>query len=281
MGEGYHSVVLSDRSYHAPYFKFVGEVWKFKYQVLYQQIIDIDWNREDAVGFPRGWMAQRFLSYDITKWLNFQIFESTMWQNEGRGFDFQYATPILLTRPVEFSIVSPDNALLGVGGHLGPFKGVKIYGQLFLDEFNIAGLTSDSGYWSNKYAIQFGADYRRHTSNSSFYLRSEVNFVRPYTYSHRSNVRNYGHYNEPLAHPLGSNFINFVQQVNYRYDRWKLSFLGEFNLKGEDKDNVISYGGDIFKNYDNSTGDYGVQTWELVYHFWRLYLSQQHNSRKC
>ena len=38
-------------------------------------------------------------------------------------------------------------------------------------------------------------------------LQGELNYVRPFTYSHFDSVANYSHYNQPLAHPLGREFF--------------------------------------------------------------------------
>ena len=46
--------------------------------------------------------------------------------------------------------------------------------------------------------------------------------VRPYTYAHHNPQQNYAHYNQPLAHPLGANFSEFLVMANYKYKRWQL-----------------------------------------------------------
>ena len=51
-------------------------------------------------------------------------------------------------------------------------------------------------------------------------MQMEYNFVRPYTYAHHNPQQNYGHYNQPLAHPLGANFSELLLMTNYKWKRF-------------------------------------------------------------
>ena len=54
------------------------------------------------------------LSFNVTDWLNFSVFESIVWQGKdtlnNRGFDINYINPFVFYRPVEYNIGSADNA---------------------------------------------------------------------------------------------------------------------------------------------------------------------------
>jgi hypothetical protein len=83
--------------------------------------------------------------------------------------------------------------------------------------------------------------------------------VRPYTYSHSTsdsgedaNIDNFTHYNQPLAHPFGANFIELHTRLSYQpYSRLKLDLIANSSVRGQ---NVRSqnYGGDIFINTDGN-----------------------------
>ena len=64
------------------------------------------------------------------------------------------------------------------------------------------------------------------------------------------------HYNQPLAHPLGSNFKESVTFLRYRYKR----FLGELEImyakQGRDTANS-NYGTNVYKSYTSRIKDYG------------------------
>ena len=54
-----------------------------------------------------------------------------------RGFDVNYLNPIAMLRPIEFSVNSPDNVLVGLTLRYNILPKSYIYGQLILDEFSI------------------------------------------------------------------------------------------------------------------------------------------------
>ncbi|HVE61365.1 MAG TPA: hypothetical protein VNA26_06085, partial [Chitinophagaceae bacterium] len=72
-----------------------------------------------------------------------------------------------------------------------------------------------------------------------------ANRVRPFTYSHRDSVANYSHYNQPLAHPLGANFQEFLGMARYQpAPRWLLHVKAIYFKQGKDT-GATSFGGNI------------------------------------
>ena len=119
------------------------------------------------------------------------------------GFDINYLNPVIFLRPVEFSINSPDNILIGLNFRYNLTSKSNLYSQIVLDEFTINEMRENNGYWANKYGYQLGYKCFDFLNLPNLTFHIERNYVRPYTYSHW-NESNYGHYNEELAHPLGS-----------------------------------------------------------------------------
>ena len=67
----------------------------------------------------RKYTTTHYLSWAISKRVNLSFFDAIVWSatdsaGNYRGFDAQYLNPIIFMRPVEFSIGSPDNALMGL-----------------------------------------------------------------------------------------------------------------------------------------------------------------------
>ena len=60
-----------------------------------------------------------------------------------------------MLRPIEFSLNSPDNVLVGVNAKYS-FNSSYTYGQLVLDEFSLTDLRSNKGFWANKIGYQLG-----------------------------------------------------------------------------------------------------------------------------
>ena len=230
LGDGYRSLLLSDVAFPNAYLSMVVNVWHIKYMVLYNQYIDIRSNIPE-IGYPRKYSTVHYLSWAISKRVNLSFFDAVVWQatdtlGNYRGFDIQYLNPVIFLRPVEFSVGSPDNAMLGLNLNVIVGKHNVFYGQLLIDEFTLHEVLAGNGYWANKQAFQIGFKTYDPFKIKNLYFQTEFNYVPPYTYSERIERINYGHYNQPIAHPFGSNFWESVNFLKYNYKR--LFFQYEF-----------------------------------------------------
>jgi hypothetical protein len=116
-----------------------------------------------------------------------------------------------------------------------------------LDEFKLSEIRNDRGWWGNKWALQAGAKYIDVFGIKNLDLQIESNRVRPFTYSHDDSVANYTHYNQPLAHPLGANFQEWISIVRYQpAPKWLLQAKGIYYVQGRDTSNTTSNGSNIF-----------------------------------
>lgn len=136
----------------------------------------------------------------------------------------------------------------------------QAYGQLLLDEFNISKMRQQSGWWGNKTSIQLGCKYIDAFSIKNLDMQVEWNRVRPFTYSHFDSVSNYAHYNQPLAHPLGANFNEYVLLLRYQPIP-RLTMTGKiiYWQQGLDSSRTgYNAGGNIFRlNNDGRTNEFG------------------------
>lgn len=229
--------------------------------MLYNQYIDIRNKQSSEVGYPRKYTTTHYLSWAVSKRVNLSFFDVIIWSatdtvGNYRGYDFQYLNPIIFMRPVEGSIGSPDNAMLGL--NLSVIVGVHnvFYGQLILDEFRISEVTSGNGWWGNKQGFQLGFKTYDPFTIKNLYLQTEFNWVRPYLYFHRMPIKNYGHYNQPLAHPYGANFWESVNFIKYSYKRFFFNYQFIYSIYGADPPGM-NYGKDIYLSYYTCVSDYG------------------------
>ncbi len=260
LGDGYRSLLLSDVPFPNFYTKLVFNVWHLKYMILYNQYIDIRSNIPE-IGYPRKYSTVHYLSWAVSKRVNLSFFDAIVWQatdtlGNYRGFDWQYLNPVIFLRPVEFSIGSPDNALLGLNLSVIAGKHNVFYGQILLDEFTLHEVLAGNGYWANKQAFQIGFKTYNPFKFNNFYFQTEFNYVPPYTYSERIERINYGHYNQPIAHPFGANFWESVNFIKYNYKRFFFNYEFLYSIKGLDPPGK-NYGGDIYKSYNTRESDYG------------------------
>ena len=216
IGDGYRSLLLSDNSFVYPFFKISTDVWKIKYTNLYTVFQDHTRGRINDEIFPRKYGAYHYLDINIGKRLSLGLFEAIIFSadsNNTRGFDFDYINPVIFLRSVEFSIGSPDNAFIGANARYKITDEWSAYGQMILDEFKLGELRADltdsepNGWWGNKYGLQLGAKGVEPFNVKNLIVQTEWNMVRPYTYQHWDSQTSYSHYFQPLAHPLGANFL--------------------------------------------------------------------------
>lgn len=257
IGHGYRSAFLSDYAFNYPYLRIDTEFWKIKYVNLFTQMKDIRRTVPETGTFANKYVTSHYLSIKANDKLEFGLFETIIYQDSlgTRGYDIAYLNPFILYRPVEFALGSAGgNALLGAHMAIFPTKNLTLYGQLLLDELKVNEVLNRTGWWANKYTIQAGFK-SYHTFIPNLYVQSELNYARPYTYTHGTDSQNYGHYNEPLAHPLGANFIESISHIRYRYNRWFAETVFMYALQGRDFEDT-NWGSDIYESYNTREQDF-------------------------
>ena len=129
-----------------------------------------------------------------------------------------------------------------------------------LDEFKLSEVKAGNGWWGNKQGIQAGMKYIDAFSIKNLDLQGELNYVRPFTYSHFDSVANYSNYNQPLAHPLGANFTEAIGIIRYQpLPKWNMEAKLIVFRQGIDTTNT-DYGSNIFILSGNRGADYGYKT---------------------
>jgi hypothetical protein len=185
------------------------------------------------------------LDVNVTKSLNVGLFEGIIFGRPDH-FEFGYLNPIIFYRSIEQQNGSFDNAVAGIDFKWNVKHAVQFYGQLLLDEFVLSEIKANRGFWANKWGIQAGAKYIDAFGVKNLDLQVETNRVRPFTYSHNDSIANYTHYNQPLAHPLGANFKEFIGIARYQPGpKWLLQGKLFYWKQGIDS-STESFGSNIF-----------------------------------
>lgn len=243
IGNGYRSLFFSSAGNSNLFLKLNTRIWKINYQNLFMELHAAEIPGGDKL-LPKKYAAMHHLDVSLTKWLNIGLFEGVVFGRKDR-FDFGYLNPIIFYRSIEQQNGSFDNSVAGLDVKANLFKKIQVYGQLSLDEFLLSEITKNNGYWGNKWGIQIGGKYIDAFGISNLDLQGEFNVVRPYTYSHRDSVANYTHYNQPMAHPLGANFSEFIGIARYQpAPKWLAVAKLIYYQQGRDS-NATSYGSNI------------------------------------
>ena len=264
IGDGYRSLLLSDVASPHPFFKLNTSFWKIKYTNTWMWLKDV---RDDVVedkAFLSKYLASHYLSWNVSKRLNIGLFESVLWTNSNdRGFDVNYLNPVIFYRAIEFETgQGAGNAILGASVKYKFNDNINMYSQFILDEFSLSDIKGGEKSWKNKYGYQLGVKYYNAFKVDNLMLQFEYNRVRPYTYSHNTIVLNYGHNNQSMAHLWGANFSEAILIGRYHYNRWFANAKLIFGMRGldfNDGTDDFSYGGDVYRDYNDRPYDTGVE----------------------
>ena len=262
-GNGFRSLLLSDNS---PPYLFLKLSTRLGKRIQYTNLFTNLQNSQaplpqDEKLIPPKFAAMHHISINLNDHLNLGVFEAEVFSRD--RLDLSYLNPIILYRYVESSLGSRDNAFIGLDFKAMFDSQVMVYSQLMLDEFRLNALLAGRGDWTNKFAFQLGGKYIDAFNVSNLDLQLEMNLARPYTYSHEQSSTvsagqtNYAHYTQPLAHPLGANFVEGLGIVRYQRKRLSANAIAGVMMYGADTAPDRNYGGNILKDYRSRIGDEG------------------------
>ncbi len=263
IGDGYRSLLMSDVASPQPFLKLNTKFWKIKYTNTWMWLKDVRPEAVNDKAFLTKYMANHYLSWNVSKRLNIGLFESVVWTNSNnRGFDVNYLNPIIFYRAIEFETgQGAGNAILGASAKYKWNDNINLYSQFILDEFSLNDVKAGEKSWKNKFGYQLGLKYYNAFKVDNLLLQLEYNRVRPYTYSHNTIVLNYGHNNQSMAHLWGANFSEAILIGRYHYKRWFGNAKLIFGVRGLDFNNTtddFNYGANIYRTEEDRVGDTNI-----------------------
>ena len=262
IGNGIRSMMLSDFANNYPYLRVNTETKLFDYTNIFAELIsDIDggvFGIRGSGNFHKKYMAMHHLNIKIKPNFHIGLFESVMYGDSTQGLKVEYLNPVIFYRAIEQQNASADNAFVGMDFKWNIRERYSLYGQLVIDEMIVSEVFSGNGWWGNKQGIQLGIKYIDALGIDNLMLQGEFNKARPYTYAHESGFTSYSHYHQPMAHPFGANFTEYLGRALYHLnDQWFFESIVLLAKYGNDIGSV-NYGRDILKNYTeripNGTG---------------------------
>ncbi|MFL9830395.1 gliding motility protein RemB [Flavobacterium sp. ST-87] len=265
IGDGYRSLLESDGASPYPYFKLNTTFWKLKYTNTFMWLKDVRPEVTEDRTYATKFMANHYLSWNVSNKLNLGFFESVVWANTNdRGFDANFINPIIFYRSVEFGSSSRSgNAVLGLTFKYKWDNQINFYGQFILDEFSLGDIKERDNSWKNKYGYQLGAKYYNAFNVANLLFQIEYNRIRPYVYSHSDPITNYGHNNQSLGHQWGGNFSEFLTIARYHKGRLFADAKFTIGVRGfdfADSGANSNYGVNIYRDYDEERfADSGVK----------------------
>ena len=258
VGYGYRSLILSASASALPFMLLETKIGK---KITFTNL----WSRThsyqrmgDHFDLNPKYIAVHTLEWKINKKWSVSAHEMVVWQARDsashRELDLHYLNPFLFYRPAEFSQGSADNVLLGGSWKYKQSEAFEIYGQVILDEFLMSEIRNRNGWWGNKFGMQLGMCIAP-KKIPGLNFQTEWSFVRPFTYTHGSDIQAWEHMGQPLAHPLGANFYEWYTSVKYGRAKWNYTASIVWAAFGRDVDRNV--GGNIFQSYVNPWSVYG------------------------
>ena len=292
IGHGYRSLLMSNNANSFPFLKLELKVLKFKYQSIFANMYDVRLSNQTFRNAKNKYAAIHYLTYQIHRKLELSVFEAIMFQprtDKGFAYDVNYLNPIIFYRPVEYSLGSTDNAIVGGSLNWNINKHMSFYAQLVLDEFLLSEVKARKGWVDNKQALQVGSYSNFNIGKHHFSVLAEFNYLRPFIYSHKNTIQNYTNYGISLTHPYNSNFYEALVQVKYRSNKnFQLSAIASYSYIGYDTSKTVSFGQNINASYDYRVryntfydGNYvgqGLSTKQIIVQLNAVYCLNRHNN---
>lgn len=258
LGYGYRSLILSSSASALPFMHLETKIGK---KITFTNL----WSRTHSLQREQNrfelnpkYFAVHTIEWKINRKWSVSAHEMVVWQARDsasrRELDLHYLNPFLFYRPVEFSQGSADNVLLGASIRYKANDEFQLYGQLILDEFLLSEIRNRNGWWGNKFGMQFGLQIEPKKIKGLFF-QTEWSFVRPFTYTHGSEIQAWEHMGQPLAHPLGANFYEWYTSAQYQREKWNYTASIVWGAFGRDAQQNV--GGNIFQSYVNPWSIYG------------------------
>lgn len=263
IGIGNRSLILSDYAPQYLFFKINTDVGRFHYQNLFTQFTDNGPIMSNVL-FGKRYGAFHRLSYKFRPNLVFGINEMVVFDRmdstQSNQFELNYLNPVIFYRAIESNLGSRDNSMIAIDGYWTYRHRHTLYGQLVLDEFNLKFLKSNPDWWGNKYAYQLGYRAIDLFKINKLDINLEYNRCRPFTYSHMRSTQSFTHFNQSLAHPLGSNFTEVLMDLKYMYkEKWLFNTTAIYAKMGRDSFlNGANYGSNPIRSYESRFSDYGA-----------------------
>ena len=249
IGEGYRSLLLSDNSFNYPFLKRSVLLFenKLQYNTIHAWLQSLDRasfsNTPEAL-FVRKRGTFHYLSLNVSKRLQIGFFEGIIWKasanNYAKSPNILFYNPIMFINSILFANDTNNNVLNGLNIKYKPLNKMAVYGQLALDNFR-----------KKRYAYQLGFKAFDVMGLQNLVVQAEYNVASAATYSFNNPLQSYTHYNQALAHPLGTGFSEALGIINYSYK----SFYTQLKVNYI---NTKRQSGTVFQGYDIFQSDVPV-----------------------
>jgi hypothetical protein len=219
IGDGYRSLLLSDNSVPAPFFRGLFKISdKIEFNYLRMRLFNLI--RRPVSSTVESYYESKafsvnYVTYKPLKGLALSLFEGIVWSRgdsivSKRVFPLYYS-PVPGTALANLSS-REMNYLLGLNASYLIKGKNRVYGQL----------AYANGHFNNP-AVQLGVRMYGIANQRDLMLQLEYNHVPNGIYDNGNPRLNYSHYNLPLAAVKGCGYEEFIVRLNYEYQRFYIN----------------------------------------------------------
>ncbi len=215
IGYGYRSLLLSDNAFNYPFLEFSLSIKNFRYHSLIAQYEDF---RTVYYYYHRKkHIAINYLSFHKKGLPEIGLFEGVLYQSldtatNNYKLPWDFYIPIPAVRGIANTNTEKHYLLTGIQIKQDLLKNISLYSQ-----FAFSPTKKGKGFQAGiKIHDLFFNAFLRH----KFFINTEYNKVSNNLYIHPDNeFQSWSHYNQELAHPLGSNFEEWIVRGQYDFSR--------------------------------------------------------------
>ena len=136
-----------------------------------------------------------------------------------RGVRLAYLNPFVPYHFIEHQEGDRDNNMIGVDISAVVSPGVRLFGEVFIDDLNWSKPIFD--YWGNKLAYQAGIHWASPFDVKPLEVRASYTRVDPWVYTHNDSLNVYTHYDASLGARIGPNADRYAVAIRLRpHSNW-------------------------------------------------------------
>ncbi len=237
IGEGYRSLFLSDNAFNHPFLELKHRWWngKIAYRNLYTGFMSLErmpkGDAPEALFKPKAGTFH-YLDIRLLPWIRLGLFEGIIrkrWDSTGRRpIEPRTLSPVIFTNTLLEGFDAEHNVLTGADLRARVNEHLLLYGQFILDDPK----AKEYGHQVGVRGFDLGME--------GFDVLMEFNHLMPGTFTHRDRLQHYGHYGQPLAHPLGMDLEELVARADLDHKRFFLRLAYSYaRIRGSGNSNIL------------------------------------------
>lgn len=197
-----NSLILAENS------RLDGIAWRYRWGRLtlsyrLARLDGLNPQRDGVEQFENRYFAGHRLDIHLSNTIRIGAFETVIFGGPGRQIELFYLNPIIFFHGSQLNEGADDNTAMGVDFTIKPILGLKLYGQLYVDDFQIEK-RQQGDQETDQYGLVLGA-YAADVMSATD-IRIEYTRVTNWTFNQILERNHYTFYDRPLGAARGNDY---------------------------------------------------------------------------